>query len=282
MIDRLGNQASARAACAGLAALLALSAAAAPRAASADDAPALVPHEARYDLSLLSLQSANRGSAGGLFLVRLERTCEEWRLDTDLQVSIETEDQGETAIASRSRYEETLADGGRSGTLTFRQRQEVNGFPVSAVRGDATRTPEGGRVRYERPAAREIALPAGVQFPISGAQASLAALFSGQALVSQRLFDGGEEGALIAVDLAAGAPEPPPETVAGDGALLAGRMLRVVTAFYAVDAPDSEPLSTYVADILENGVTTRLTIDVGLASVEAELSAVRRLPQPDC
>ncbi|MCR9221780.1 MAG: cell envelope integrity EipB family protein [Alphaproteobacteria bacterium] len=282
MIDRLGNRASARAAVAGLAALLALSAAAAPRAASASDAPALVPHEARYDLSLLSLQSANRGSAGGLFLVRLERACEEWRLDTDLQVSIETEDQGETTIASRSRYEETIADAGRSGTLTFRQRQEVNGFPVSEVRGEAKRTAEGGRVRFERPAAREVALPTGVQFPISGAQASLAALFSGQALVSQRLFDGGEEGALIAVDLAAGAPEPPPETVAGDAALLRGRMLRVVTAFYAVDAPDSEPLSTYIADILENGVTTRLTIDVGLASVEAELSAVRRLPRPDC
>ncbi|MEQ8602134.1 MAG: DUF1849 family protein [Marivibrio sp.] len=242
----------------------------------------LTPHEARYDLSLLEIKGANTGSAGGVFLVRIAKTCAGWRLDTDLQAAIETEDQGEMRIANRSRYDETIADDGAGGTLAFRQRQEINGRLFSETRGDARRSATGGVVEFERPRGLTLDLPAGVQFPVSGALVSMRGLFDGERLVSQRLFDGGEEGAMLVVDLAAGAPEAPTGEIAGDAELAQGRMLRAVTSFFPLAEPDSAPVYTYIGDLFENGVTGRMTLDLGLAVMEAELTAVRRLEPPGC
>ncbi|MFC6854525.1 EipB family protein [Marivibrio halodurans] len=240
----------------------------------------MVPHEARYDVSLLELRSANKGSAGGIFLVRVARSCDGWSLDSDLQVQIETQEGGATLIESRSRYEEILTEAG--GRLIFRQSQSVDGTPLSATAGEARRGPEGGEARFERPAGTTLSLPPDTAFPVSGSLNAMRRLFGGEKMVSQMLFDGGEDGALLTVDLAAGTPEPAPEGVRGDRDLLRGRMLRTVTAFYAPDQPDSEPLSTYVSDMYDNGVAARLSIDVGLATIDAELSAIRRLPDPEC
>lgn len=242
----------------------------------------IVPHEARYDLSLLELRSANKGSAGGVFLVRLARTCEGWALDTDLQVGIETEEGGETRLESRSRYDETLPGADGAARLEFRQAQTVNGNPISLVAGTARMGSGGGAVRFERPAGATHELAPDTKFPVAATRASMTRLFEGEKLVSQPLFDGGEDGPLLSVDLAAGDPEPPRRDVRGDTDLLQGRMLRTVTAFYLPDKPDSEPLTTYVSDIYDNGVTARLSIDVGLATVNAELTALRRLPPPEC
>ena len=263
-----------------LGAALALVAALAP--AGAAGAVDLVPHEARYDLSLLEIKGANKGSASGVFLVRIARTCAGWRLDTDLQASIETEDQGEIRIANRSRYEETIDADGARGTLAFRQRQEINGQLFSETSGEARRGPDGGSVSFDRPRGLEIDLPPGVLFPVSGALTSLRGLFGGERLVSQRLFDGGEEGAMLVVDLAAGEPTGPGGPVKGDAELAHGREIRAVTSFFPLGQPDSEPVYTYVGDLYENGVTGRMTLDLGLAVMEAELTAVGRLAAPDC
>jgi hypothetical protein len=158
----------------------------------------------------------------------------------------------------------------------------LNNSPISDVRGEATRGPEGGTVRYSKPARRQAKLPPGVEFPTSGWIESLRRLYDGERLVRQTIFDGGEEGALLAVDLIAGTPEPPDGPVRGDAGLLSGEMLRTVTAFYPLDEPDSEPMTSYVSDLYDNGVTVRLSIDVGLALVDAELRAIRRLPEPEC
>jgi len=279
MMTRLTRRVSAAAFT--LAAALAPSLAPAPFADAAQ-AAALVPHEARYDLSLLEIKGANKGSASGVFLVRIARTCAGWRLDTDLQAAIETEDQGELRIANRSRYDETLAQDGARGTLAFRQRQEINGRLFSETRGEARRDPSGGVAEFERPRGLTLDLPAGVQFPVSGALVSMRGLFRGERLVSQRLFDGGEEGAMLVVDLAAGAPSPPSGAIEGDADLATGRMLRAVTSFFPLDQPDSAPVYTYIGDLYENGVTGRMTLDLGLAVMEAELTALRRLDPPAC
>lgn len=263
-----------------IALLLPLVAASPGAAQEAADTVRMVPHEARYDVSLLELRSANKGSAGGIFLVRVARHCDGWSLDSDLQVQIETEEGGATLIESRSRYEETLTEKG--GRLVFRQAQSVDGTPVSATAGTARRGPEGGAVRFERPADTNLSLPADTAFPVSGSLNAMRRLFAGEKMVSQMLFDGGEDGALLTVDLAAGTPEPAPDDVRGDRDLLQGRMIRTVTAFYAPDRPDSGPLSTYISDMYDNGVAARLSIDVGLATIDAELSAIRRLPDPEC
>ena len=249
-----------------------------PPAKAAD----VVPHEARYDLSLLELRSANKGSASGLFLVRLARTCDGWSLDTDLQLQLETEEGGGMRLESRSRYDEVPPDGDGAARLDFRQVQSVNGNPINLVAGTAEKTSEGGRAQFERPAGTSYTLPPDTAFPVAAARATMERLFAGEKLVSQTLFDGGEDGPLLSVDLAAGDPQPARDDVRGDTDLLQRPMLRTVTAFYLPDAPDSEPLTTYVSDIYDNGVTARLSIDVGLATVNAELTAIRRLPPPEC
>jgi hypothetical protein len=251
-----------------------------PVAAQAQSA--FVPHEARYDLSLLEARGVDAASVDGLFLARLARTCKGWVLDTDMQIKFGEQGQPQISLVSRSHHEETLSDDGTGGTLSFKTAQQLNGTTVALTAGTAERGPDGGLVRFDTPANKTLKLPAGTNFPVSGAFYSIPRLFGGERLVSQTLFDGGEEGALLTVDVAAGTPEPAPDGVAGDRDLLDSPAIRTVTAFYDPDTPDSEPLSTYVADYHANGIATRLSLDIGLAMVGAEVSAIRRLPEPEC
>ena len=73
--------------------------------------------------------------------------------------------------------------------------------------------------------------------------------------------------------------ETPPE---GDADLIAGPGWQVITSFYGLNDTDSQPLVTNTAHVYANGITTRISLDIGLAVTKGTLTLLQALPEPSC
>ena len=95
-------------------------------------------------------------------------------------------------------------------------------------------------------------------------------------------FAHGNEGAFRITDVATNstlALAKPPE---GDHSLIAGRSWRVESTWYSLSRPDAGPIHTQVLQTHENGVVSRMLIDLGIIVADARLIEVKSLPEPTC
>ena len=240
----------------------------------------LQPHQAHYRLETTEVRMPGAGASfPGEFIVRLQKRCTDWVLLTQLTVGLEVANGQILEIQSIGAAEESLD--GRN--MTFESELRMNNEVIEALQGSAQLNADGsGTVNITRPANQTLPLPKGTVFSVTAFHETVGKILAGEKIVNYILFDGSTPEPIRGTDVVVGPAKPmetPPE---GDAGLITGPGWQVVTSFYGLNDTDSQPLVTNTAHVHANGVTTRISLDIGLAVTEGTLTLVQALPEPAC
>lgn len=245
-------------------------------------AAGLVPHEARFALSLASIEGAEAvASAGGEMVFRIERACTGWTVLSRLVFGVALDAERGIRIESLSGLTESLD--GR--TLSFEHQTSLNGQPSSVTRGTAS-IGDGtvpGRALYSLPERVERILPPGTVLPVAATEATLTAFAKGEKLRSYVQFDGqSPDGAVRISEVVGGKPQPLANPPKGDVRLLESPVWRITSSFFGLDAESIEPAGGQLSEMHSNGVIRRLRLDLDTMGVDAELVEIKALPAKPC
>lgn len=239
----------------------------------------IAAHEASYELVLLETDGAVESDVEGLYLVRIDGTCETNRISTYLDLRLSNLNGAPATVEDTYSITESRA----ADWLVFSSRQTVNGRVVQHLEGKAIKTQDGGRVEFSAPPdAPPVSLPHRAVFPFEAIEGTMRGLEAGAKSVNQVMFDPTVGDSVRVVDLFIGSAEGLSAPPSGDVALLEGKARRTVTTFYDLEATDAPPMTTAIVDILPNGVSPRAVFDMGPVQVLAELRSIRKLDVPAC
>ena len=265
-----------------LAALLAGFLPAAPSLAAEPGSEQMLAHRAAYRLKLDSVRdNASIEQAEGIMLFEVIDACDAWA--SRQRFTLLVGDRDGNVVETTSDYATLEAKDGSS--LRFSLTQMTGGAVTSRVAGDATITAEGGRIRYQEPAATEEELPPGTILPMIHTLRSLAAARSGQRIFVAPLFDGtSAEGAQDTTTIISGGWLAP-QANANFPLLATLSSARMRIAFFernttgqggGAATPDYEVSMRYY----ENGVADELKMDFGEFVVDGRLGELQPIPSP--
>jgi hypothetical protein len=245
------------------------------------DAAQLVAFEALYEASVQNWKMpGDVDDVSGTQIVRLEKTCTEWKLAAQFNLKAST--GGGPAIDFETDLSGTESlDGLR---YRFRSDTRMRGQSLTQIEGEARRPAAGqaGRVTLTQPEAKTLALPHDALFPVAASMWTTQQWERGQKTANYVMFDGTTPDPVRVFELITGPParlDPPPD---GDVALLSGPGWRTTGSFHRYSGQEAEPLSTLTQSVYGNGVASELAVDVGIADVVLRLRRVRALPAPKC
>jgi hypothetical protein len=261
-------------------AILALAIAAWPHLAAAQH---FAPHRALYDMSLHGTgRDSSIMSVEGEMLAEWTETCEGWTLEH--RSSFEIGVGGEQAVRLSTHVATWESRDGLSYRFNVRNverdgnEERVEGF--ARLDGEG----KGGSVRYARPEAKTVPLPAGTIFPTAHSNEVLAR--AGEATVSFKriVFDGLSADGLFDVSAVIGTPNREGvEPVRAAAKPLAGlRSWNTHIAFFRYGSSDAAPDNEVSFRMYANGVTDDMIIDFGQFKVLAVLKALELAPRPSC
>ena len=262
-----------------IAALSLLSAFSAQQSAQAQEYPVL-PHSARYSITLVEAKVGEVTMLDGDLSIDLIKGCTNWTLQSHFNLAAGNQDGAGFVLVMNQAATESL-DGRR---FEFKTNVVVNDAPEETYQGIATLKEDGrGEAEFTLPEQKNVRLPEGTLFPINAMRTNLNAAWGAQqGLMNYIYFDGSELSAWRATDLVAGTPEPlDAQAQDPDGITKIGQPKRIVTTLFDLTNTDAEPISTYISDILPNGIVTRLTMDLGFLVAEARLVEVLAIPEPE-
>jgi len=241
---------------------------------------ALQPHQAHYRLETTEVRMPGAGaSLPGEFIVRLQKRCTGWVLLTQLTLGLEVANGQILEIQSIGAAEESLD--GRA--MNFESTLRMNNELIESLKGNAQLNPDGsGIVNVTEPGPKTLPLPKDTIFSVSAFHETVGKIMAGEKIVNYILFDGSTPEPIRGTDVVVGPAKPmetPPE---GDADLIAGPGWQVITSFYGLNDTDSQPLVTNTAHVYANGITTRISLDIGLAVTEGTLTLLQALPEPSC
>ncbi len=240
----------------------------------------LQPHQAHYELTTIDVRMPGATAAGpGQFIVRLQKRCTGWVLLTQLTLGLSMGNGQILEIQSTGSSEESL-DGKH---LTFQSEVRMNDELFESLEGTATRGQDGsGTVEITKPDSNTLPLPPGTLFSVSAFHDTVTKIMSGEKIVNYILFDGSTPEPIRGTDVVVGPAKPLATKPDGDTALIGGTGWQVITSFYGLHDTDAQPLVTNTAHVYANGVTSQLSLDVGLAGTEGVLTLLQALPEPSC
>lgn len=250
-------------------------------AAAAPQEVTALPHKAVYNLTLGETRSS------GLIVDVIGRmefewadVCDGWTINQRFRIAYLYED-GVTVNYGWSLSSWESKDGKRY--RFFIRRFDPSGESES-VRGEAELGPDGsGRAVYSEPERREVALPAGTLFPSQHIAYVLERAAAGAVPVWSLVFDGAGEEGLMGISAALSTELPPGSPTQLASPLLNGqKSWQLSLAFYQPDAASAEPEQEQVLRLFANGVSDELRLDYGDFVLNADLTALTELPQPDC
>jgi hypothetical protein len=265
-----------------LAALLAGFLHAGPSPAAEPGSETMLAHRAAYRLKLDSVRdNAGVDQAEGIMLFEVIDACDAWA--SRQRFTLLVGDRDGNIVETTSDYATLEAKDGSS--LRFSLTQMTAGAVTSRVAGEATITAEGGRIRYQEPAATEEDLPPGTILPMVHTLRSLAAARAGQRIFVAPLFDGtSADGAQDTTTIISGGWLPPqPNANFPLLATLSSARMRI--AFFdrsgtgqggGAATPDYEVSLRYY----ENGVADELKMDFGEFVVDGRLGELQSIPSP--
>lgn len=252
-----------------------------PAAGPATAGEGLLPHRAVYALSLGSMRSSSPVvEAAGRFEFEWEDVCDGWAVSQKFRIALLYEDGISVSFGwSLSSWE--AKDGSR---YRFFIRRFDGSGQTESVRGQAELGPDGsGRAVYRLPEEREVELPAGTMFPTGHTMHVLAQAEAQSAPIWTLVFDGSGDVGLFGVSAALSrrlGPEAPTQLA---NALIEGvPSWRVNLAFFGAGAESVEPDQEQGLRLFANGVVDEMQLDYGDFVLDADLTGLTRLPDPDC
>ena len=242
----------------------------------------LLAHRAAYRLKLDSVRdSASISQAEGIMLFEVIDACDAWASRQRFTLLIT--DRDGNVIETTSDYATLEAKDGSS--LRFSLTQMTGGAITSRVAGEASVTAQGGRIRYQEPAATEEDLPEGTILPMIHTLRSIAAARAGQRIFVTPLFDGTTaDGAQDTTTIISGGWVPP-QANANFPLLATLSSARMRIAFFernpngqggGASTPEYEVSLRY----FENGVADELKMDFGEFVVDGRLGELQAIPSP--
>jgi len=240
-----------------------------------------VPFEALYNVTAKNWKMPGEiESYSGSQIVRLEKTCTDWRLVSQFRLSAASAEGGEIDFNNDLSGTESL-DGTR---YSFRSDSRLGGRQIMHLAGQATRTAAGqpGRIQFSAPQTRTTSLPPDALFPIAAFVWTARQWESGQKTANYVQFDGTTPEPVRVFELLTGSPGKPTPMPDGDTKLLESKAWRTTGSFHAYAGNDSRPLTTITQTVLSNAIATELSVDIGIADVTLQLRRIRALPEPKC
>lgn len=256
--------------------LLAALTAAMPIAPAA--AAKIVPHEARYRLSLESLNT-DEGfplEASGAMAIRVTRDCQKWESIREMQFDVQMEGARPISIAMLIRSLEAI-DGSR---MEFYGWQQDG--PKKTLKGTARMNADGygGTAHFVQPEESQWDLPLPTRLPLAARKELIDALASGESAPQSVAFEVTGISEIIrtgpgkALNVGAVNTESPD--------LLSGRSWTVDRAFYFETIAANEPFLLETLQIHANGVVSRFWHDYNSVILSGELTTLEEISEPDC
>lgn len=252
-----------------------LAALVAPPASGAE----IVPHEARYEISLESLNIEGFPlSAEGAMAIRLSRDCQKWKKLQELQFNVGIEGGQPINLHMMTRTLEDL-DGTR---MEFTGWKSQDGGTRTTLKGTAAMNRDGfgGSANFRQPEESEWDLPSPTQLPMAAMQGLLNALAGGQGAPQSIAFE--VVGISEVTGVMPGKAVNLKKLETGNAALVKGRSWLVDRAIYFEGIAQNEPFLIETQQIHENGVVSKFWHDYQTMVLSGELVALTEIPIPDC
>lgn len=236
----------------------------------------MLPHHAEYALRLGDAADAPRI---GKAVQDLTQDCAGWHLKRDISTEIAITTSWKLSLVSKLDGEER-----RDGNdFRFRTVQSQNGAEHE-MRGRVRRTAKEVRADIDYPSGpRQLVLPPPTLMPIAAINKVIERLRSGAASFPSMAFDAEVIGDAFLVDVEQLDPgvlrrRPPGEPPVA----VPGRSWPVFMSFTRGRDQQQRPLFTLKAQLYDSGVLDRLTVDTGLVTVTADLTALEMRKPPAC
>jgi hypothetical protein len=224
-------------------------------------AEAMAAHRAAYHLTLDRVRdNSDIARAEGVMLYEVVDACDAWA--TRQRFTLMLTDRDGQQVETASDYSTYETKDGRS--IRFSLTQSSQGAVSQRVTGEAEVTPEGGRVRYTDPAAKEEATAR------AGSRMLVAPLFDGTSP------DGAQDTTTVISGWQAAQPNErfPVLSPLGSARMRIAFFDRKDTSGGGASAPDYEVGLRY----FENGVADDLNMDFGEFSVDGKMQELAILP----
>jgi EipB-like len=237
----------------------------------------MASHRAAYRLDMGEARNSGISSVRGAMVFDVLDACEGWATRQRMTMTVVDRDGQEIETVSDYATWEAK-DNSR---LRFSLTQSTEGAVSQRISGEATLNPDGsGLVRYEEPAGREEALPAGTILPMRHTLLSVETARAGRRLLQAPLFDGtSDEGAQDTTTIISSwspAEASPRFPLLADQA--SGGMRIAFFERGAATGGASQPEYEVGLRYFENGIAEGLVMDFGEFSVEGRLLELEPLP----
>lgn len=250
-------------------------------AAGPAQAADLQPYRGIYSAKLHQVEGGLPiADVGGSLAISFEKTCDGWLSAQQMALDIVLPDGRTVRQEVRFTAWESL-DGA---SFRFAKRDKL-GPRETGLKGSAALAGPGGNgtVRLEFPEAKTIALPTGTIFPVEHLRLIIAAAEAGKNWDSRILFEGSEpDGARRVTAFIGSRREPPQNTENIFGPLVARPGWPIRMAVFPVESRAAEPEYEVEVFQLDNGVISRMGIDLSGVKLDLKLETIEALPKPRC
>lgn len=239
----------------------------------------IVPHEAKYDITLESLETEGFAlEADGVMAVRRTRDCQKWESLREMRFNVSVEEGEPVSIHMLVRMLEGL-DGKR---MEFTGWQTTQGGNRTNLRGTAAmnRDGYGGMASFQKPEETDWDLPSPTKLPMAAMKELLDGLADGRTDPQSIMFEVLGVSEVIRIDPGKAVNFEKIET--DDISLVKGRSWLIERAIYFETIERNEPFMFETLQIHANGVVSKFWHDYKTMILSGELVALEEISRPDC
>lgn len=247
----------------------------APLAAAAE----IVPHKARYDLKLESLNVEGFPlEASGAMVVRITRDCQKWEKLQEMRFSVGMEGGEPIDIHMLVRTLEGL-DGKR---MEFAGWQGKKGDERTNLKGTAAMNQDGygGAAHFQEPLETDWDLPSPTKLPMAAMKELLNALSRGKTDAQSIGFE--VQGISEVTQIGSGKAANYENIETDDMSLVEGKSWLIDRAVYFEAIERNDPFLIETLQIHANGVVSKFWHDYHTMVLSGELVALEKISMPDC
>lgn len=244
-----------------------------PVATKADHSSDILPHKAKYMISLEKNFGDDISDATGEMTINVYDTGDGLVFEQNSSLTIYNGDgEGEQIVTNLATWQDY--DGSR---YRFTSRTVRNGEEEELIRGEALKdkTTHQTKIKYTRPGESEMATSYDTVFPLHHLIYALKEAKLGKAAVSNVVFDGSSEThEAVPVDTLLGAPKKSNLKIKSDKDISTSSVWPMRLAVYAPGSNGPEPDYEMVQNVFDSGVIKDMTLDYGSFQVKATLSEI--------
>lgn len=243
--------------------------------------PALTPHKATYELSLLRAASGDgvRGARGKMVYTLADR-CDGYTIESHVAMNLSYAGGNDQKVDQR--YAAWEAKNGRFSSFTMQTLE--NDEPGKTYRGTITLEADGsGTATYEADKTTSFKLAPGTMLSTAHTVALLETAAAGKKFFSREVIDGSfDQGPFLITALIPTSREArPPQDKESFRGMVGGRFWPMSLAYFSTSSKTTVPEYELGMELLPSGISRSMTQDFGTFSIGFRLVEIEPL-KPEC